>query len=198
MQIEGGNDRCPRSEPVAQPGQELALGVLVAFGDHGAMQMQQGAVDRCFCRGGVEDHPRDLLERGVGDDARRVRVGGDRMNEGPAVSVGGLKAGAERRAGAAERLRDRIVEVKVAAPDQRHVGLHPAEGVGLVHEPSGEHAFHRQFSAGFCKSRARNVVKRSAPTVSVEARSKPGASANAAMPRAPIAAIPSAPIRRGA
>src|SRR5262249_23537323 len=103
-----------------------------------------------------------------------------------------------RRASAAERLRDRIVEVKVAAPDQRHVGFDPAEGIGLVHEPGGEHAFHQRLWTGFCKSRVRYVVNRSPPTAAVVARSKPGASAKAAMPRAPIAAMPSPPMRRGA
>src|SRR6516162_8491276 len=72
----------------------------------------------------------------------RVRVGRDRMNEGPAVFVRCLEGSAECGARAAKRLRDLVFEMEIAAPDQRHVGFDPAEGVGFVHKAGGQNARH--------------------------------------------------------
>ena len=39
VQVESDDDRHLRAEPFAQPRQELALGILVAVADHGAVEM---------------------------------------------------------------------------------------------------------------------------------------------------------------
>src|SRR6516225_12332060 len=72
----------------------------------------------------------------------RVRVGRDRMNEGPAVFVRCLEGSAECGERAAKRLRYLVFEMEIAAPDQRHVGFDPAEGVGFVHKAGGQNARH--------------------------------------------------------
>ena len=140
MQIEGDDYRHLRSEPAAQPRQKLALGVLMAVADHGAVEMEQYAVDRAFHVDGVEDHPGDRLEGVVGDDAGRVGVGGDRVNQVPAEFVGRLEGRAEGRAGAAERLGDLVFEMVITPADHRHIRRHPAESIRLVHETCGQNA----------------------------------------------------------
>src|SRR6516165_5200044 len=102
--------------------------------------MQQGTINWTFRVCDLENHAGDLFERVIGDDARRVRVGRDRMNEGPAVFVRCLEGSAECGASAAKRLRDLVFEMEIAAPDQRHVGFDPAEGVGFVHKAGGQNA----------------------------------------------------------
>ena len=116
-------DRCAGPELLPQPCQQFALGVLTSLGDHRTVQMQQGAISGTFRVCGLENHAGDLFERVIGDDARRVRVGRDRMNEGPAVFVRGLEGSAESGASAAKRLRDLVFEMEIAALDQRHVGF---------------------------------------------------------------------------
>src|SRR5215469_18795751 len=64
------------------------------------------------------------------------------MNEAPAVFVRCLKGSAECGASAAKHLRDLVFEMKVAAPDQRHIGFYTAEGVGFVHKAGGQNARH--------------------------------------------------------
>jgi len=142
VQVQGHDDRNLGPEPGAQACQQFALAVLVAGDDHRAVQVQQHAVDRALVLGRVEDHAADLVKRVVGDDARRVGVGRDRVNQGPAIFVGRLEGRPQRRSGAAERRRDLVVAVEVAAPPQRHVGRLHAERIGLVHEPAGQNALH--------------------------------------------------------
>src|SRR6516164_4786886 len=73
--------------------------------------MQQGTINGTFRVCALENHAGDLFERVIGDDARRVRVGRDRMNEGPAVFVRCLEGSAECGASAAKRLRDLVFEM---------------------------------------------------------------------------------------
>ncbi len=87
VQVEGDDDRRLRAEVPAQARQKLALGVLMVVADHGAVKMQQHAVDRPLHLDGIEDHRGNPLERLVGHDARWVGVGGDRVNEAPAELV---------------------------------------------------------------------------------------------------------------
>ena len=143
VQVERHDDRHVGPEPSAQARQQLALAILVGVDDHRAMQVQQDAVDRTLTLDRREDHAADLLEGVIGHGARRIGVGRDRVDQRPTVFVGRLEGRAQGRAGAAERRRDLIVTVEVAAPPQRHVGLLHAEGVGLVHEPAGQNALHR-------------------------------------------------------
>jgi len=130
----------PEDTPKAR--EQFALAVLVAVDDHRAMQVQQHSVDRLLPLGGLQHRAADLFECVIRYGAGRVRIGRDRVDQGPAVFVGRLEGRAQRRAGAAERDRDLVVAVKVAAPPQRHVGLLDAEGIGLVHEPAGQDALH--------------------------------------------------------
>ena len=64
----------------------------------------------------------------------------------PAEFIRRFKRGAERRPRTAERRRDLVFEVEIAAPPHRHVGLLDAECIGLVHEPGGQDALHRSCS----------------------------------------------------
>ena len=142
VQVQGDDDRHVRAQHAPQPSQQFAFAVLVAVDDHRAVQMQQYAVDRLLPLGRLEHQAADLFERVVGDDARRVGIGRDRVDQGPAELVGRLERRAQCRAGAAERHRDLVVAMKIAAPPQRHIGFLDAERIGLVHEPAGQDALH--------------------------------------------------------
>ena len=145
VEIEGHDDRHVGTDRVTQAPQQLALAILVFVGHHGAVQMQERAVDRALLLRGADDEPRDLLEGAARHQARWVGTRGDRMDQRPAVLVRGLEGGAESRACIAECRGNLVLEVKVAAPERRHVRQHAAEGVGLVREAGGEHALgHRR------------------------------------------------------
>ena len=67
------------------------------------------------------------------------------MNEAPAVFVRRLEGSAKCGASAPKCLRDLVFEMKVSAPDQRHIGFDTAEGVGFVHKAGDQNARHGSF-----------------------------------------------------
>jgi hypothetical protein len=129
----------------------------MALAHHRAVQMQQRTVDRAFHPDRIENHPGDRLECLVGDDARRVGVGRDRVDEAPAEFVGRFEGGAKRRPGAAKRVGDLVFEMVIATSDHRHISRHPAEGVGLVHESGGQDALQEITSSIATARGSRNI-----------------------------------------
>ncbi len=98
----------------AQPFEKLALAILQAFGDHGAVQIEHDAVEAAAGHR-FADRVGDVGIGGVLDRTARRRPGGDRQDDLRALPLGEIEIGAEPGAGAA-KCADRRLIIERAKP----------------------------------------------------------------------------------
>src|SRR5690242_17056640 len=79
------------------------------------------------------------------------------MHQGPAEFVGRFEGRAKGRSGAAKRFGDLVLQMVVAAADHCHVGRHPTEGIGFVHEPGSQDALQGMISSIAAIGGRRNI-----------------------------------------
>ena len=114
--------------------QQVALAVVDALDDHGAVQVEQDAVER---PGGAQvGHEAvaglrvELLRHAAG----RRRRGGQRGHQRDAARGGAVDHAAQAGPGAAVRLEDLAAVAEVARLELAAIGANRAERVGLVRD----------------------------------------------------------------
>jgi len=135
-----GADHAVRPHDVARPRQKIALAIVIAVGDHRAVQAEQRDVD--WKRGAKlrQDFVTQAFKRRTGDPARRLRPGGGALDQVEAVQARATPGGDDRRRAQGRRFgvaTGRRVEITL---EIRAIDRQWREGVRLGREGGHEHS----------------------------------------------------------
>ena len=140
VRVELGANEHIRSDDIAHAGEEIALGILVAVGDHGAVQTKHDSIDRKCCAQLVEDLVAQALIGQAIDEAGRVCPGGRSLDQfetplrGEPAADGDRRRAERRRFGMfARRCVERGLEGSAIDADRR-------EGVCFGRQGGGKYA----------------------------------------------------------
>ncbi len=140
VQVQRADDRHVRSDHVADPRQQVALGVLQLLGDHRSVQVQQHSVDGQCALQALDQQRRKLVPRVLSDDTRRLRKGPDQWHQFHPEVLGGGDESAGADACLSEGLDDLVTpaETGVATLVQEMLdgGGAVGECVGFVRYPA--------------------------------------------------------------
>ena len=143
VEVERHRDGHVGPDDRADGGDEVALAVVHALGHHGAVQVEQHAVEPA---GGLEIGQHPVLHVSVdvaGHPAGRRGRRRHRGHEGGAEPLGRLDHATQTGARPAEGLDDLAAVVEIARLELGAIGAHVTEGVGLVRHHGQEQSHAR-------------------------------------------------------
>ena len=140
MDVEGRDDRACFAEHRTQPRQQLRVGIVDAFRDHGAVQRHQRAIQRQAGLSSPAGLADQMLVRLRRHDAGRHRRREQAKAQIEAVRGRGLDHAADLGVGAGEVALHRIARNQLIGFERGEIGQAHSEGVGLVPEAGDQHA----------------------------------------------------------
>jgi hypothetical protein len=120
--------------------QQVALAVVVAVGDHRAVQAEHDHVDGQRLLQVVEQLGAQRLVAGARGRAARLRAGDEALDEVPALVLAAQPRRPERPGEIEHPVRMRARRVVAAIAEGGHAGGHRREGVGFGGDAAGEDA----------------------------------------------------------
>ena len=143
VRVELGADDDAGADDGAHLLQQVALAVVVAVGDHRAVQAEQDHVDR---QRGAQVGEQLLAQRlvaGARRRAARLRAGRQALDDVPALGLAAQPQGPERPGEIEHLVGMGAGRVVAAVAERRHAGGHGREGVGFGGDAAGENAHGR-------------------------------------------------------
>jgi hypothetical protein len=142
VEIELGADRDIGSDDAPNMGQEIPLGVVIAFRYHRAVQRQQHRIDRQRRLEVGDDLVAETLIHGLHRLAGRLGKGAEALDSLPALGLGQPPPDIERRAEHRHLVAVAALAEEAGFLEQLQAGGQRGEGVGLGPQRGGEDLFH--------------------------------------------------------